>query len=124
MQVRRLLRAQHKVDVNAANEHGNTALHYAAFWGYESICADLLQAGAELGLCNKYDETPADICRPSAHKALVGASCTLLSFYHPPINQPPSVCRARRIAGPKSRQQTALQRQCLEEYQGARAIVL
>ncbi len=26
-----------KADVNAQNEHGNTPLHYACFWGYEMI---------------------------------------------------------------------------------------
>ena len=25
-------------DVNLANEHGNTALHYASFWNYIGIC--------------------------------------------------------------------------------------
>jgi len=25
-------------DVNVANEHGNTPLHYAAFWNYIGIC--------------------------------------------------------------------------------------
>lgn len=61
-----------KADVNAVNEHGNTPLHYAAFWGYENILADLINAGATLALCNKYEETAADICRPSAHKVLMG----------------------------------------------------
>ena len=24
--------------INAVNEHGNTPLHYACFWGYERLC--------------------------------------------------------------------------------------
>ena len=25
---------RHKADVNFVNEHGNSAMHYACFWGY------------------------------------------------------------------------------------------
>lgn len=26
-----------KANINAINEHGNTPLHYACFWGYDQI---------------------------------------------------------------------------------------
>lgn len=28
---------QFKADINAANEHGNTPLHYACFWAQEQV---------------------------------------------------------------------------------------
>ena len=37
---------RHKADVNFVNEHGNTPLHYACFWGYADIAEDLIGAGA------------------------------------------------------------------------------
>ena len=42
------------------NEHGNSALHYACFWGYAGLAEDLVQAGALVGVQNKYQETPLD----------------------------------------------------------------
>lgn len=33
-----------KANVNAVNEHGNTPLHYACFWGYDEVaevCVDV-----------------------------------------------------------------------------------
>ena len=32
--------------MNFVNEHGNTPLHYACFWGYADIAEDLIGAGA------------------------------------------------------------------------------
>lgn len=28
---------QFKADINAVNEHGNTPLHYACFWGHDQV---------------------------------------------------------------------------------------
>jgi len=56
-----------KADVNFVNEHGNSALHYACFWGYSDIADDLIDAGALVGVQNKYQETPLDKC--SGHNA-------------------------------------------------------
>ena len=72
---------RHKADVNFVNEHGNTPLHYACFWGYADIAEDLIGAGALVTIqvrrdrqsmtiyCyyrfvpqNKYQETPLDKC--------------------------------------------------------------
>ena len=49
-----------KADVNFVNEHGNTPLHYACFWGYFDIAEDLIDAGALVTIQNKYQETPLD----------------------------------------------------------------
>ena len=51
-----------KADVNFVNEHGNTPLHYACFWGYIDIAEDLIDAGAMVTIQNKYQETPLDKC--------------------------------------------------------------
>ena len=53
---------RHKADVNFVNEHGNTPLHYACFWGYTDIAEDLIEAGALVTIQNKYQETPLDKC--------------------------------------------------------------
>ena len=71
---------RHKADVNFVNEHGNTPLHYACFWGYADIAEDLIGAGALVTIQvrrdrntmtsyyflfvpqNKYQETPLDKC--------------------------------------------------------------
>merc|ERR1712038_1986237 len=51
-----------KADVNFVNEHGNTPLHYACFWGYIDIAEDLIEAGAQVAIQNKYQETCLDKC--------------------------------------------------------------
>lgn len=61
---------RHKADVNFINEHGNTALHYACFWGYQLIAEDLVQAGASVSIANKYGEVPLDKCRGAMAKKL------------------------------------------------------
>lgn len=54
---------QNRVDVNFTNEHGNSPLHYACFWGYSAIAEDLLMAGALVSLANKDGDTPLDKTR-------------------------------------------------------------
>lgn len=61
---------RHKADVNFINEHGNTPLHYACFWGYGQIAEDLVQAGASVSISNKYGEVPLDKCRGAMAKKL------------------------------------------------------
>lgn len=45
------------------NEHGNTPLHYACFWGYGQIGEDLINAGAHAAIANKYGECPLEKCK-------------------------------------------------------------
>ncbi|GCB82938.1 hypothetical protein scyTo_0023618, partial [Scyliorhinus torazame] len=51
---------QCKADVSAVNEHGNTPLHYACFWGHDEVAEDLVLNGALVSICSKYGETPLD----------------------------------------------------------------
>ena len=50
-----------KVDVNAANNNGLTALHYAAQGGLTSVAAELAKAGATLDARDKQNRTPVDV---------------------------------------------------------------
>ncbi|KAI8913056.1 kinase-like domain-containing protein [Powellomyces hirtus] len=46
-------------DVNRANDHGNTAMHYACFWRHRDIAVYLSkEAGAWVAIKNKYQKTP------------------------------------------------------------------
>lgn len=67
--IMKVLRATHP-DVNYANEHGNTALHYATFWNYIGICEVLVKHGAVIAIANKYGETPLSKARPRLRKKL------------------------------------------------------
>ena len=65
---------RHKADVNFVNEHGNSALHYACFWGYTDIAEELIDAGALVAVQNKYQETPLDKCSNNVASRLHGKS--------------------------------------------------
>jgi ankyrin repeat protein len=45
-------------DVNAADEMGNTALHYAAYLRVDSVVQFLVENGARMDVRNKFGETP------------------------------------------------------------------
>lgn len=51
---------KHKSDVNTTNEHGNSPLHYACFWGYQAIAEELVNHGALVSVANKDGDTPLD----------------------------------------------------------------
>ncbi|XP_018324106.1 integrin-linked protein kinase [Agrilus planipennis] len=59
-----------KADLNFANEHGNTPLHYACFWGYNEIAEDLVHHGALVSIANKDGDTPLDKAKGNLAKAL------------------------------------------------------
>jgi len=65
-----------KADVNFTNEHGNTPLHYACFWNYQSIAEDLVAQGALVSIANKDGDTPLDKAKGPLSKQLHG------KFYH------------------------------------------
>ncbi|KAL2920227.1 hypothetical protein HK105_200295 [Polyrhizophydium stewartii] len=58
-QIKRLV--QINADVSKANDHGNTPLHYAAFWRHIDVAVFLASAaGAHIRTANIYDKTPID----------------------------------------------------------------
>ncbi|XP_063713367.1 integrin-linked protein kinase-like [Symsagittifera roscoffensis] len=72
--IRRLLRTTDKSgkknssfrpisEVNAMNRHGNTPLHYAAFWGFKETALELVNLGANVSLCNRQNNTPLDVAK-------------------------------------------------------------
>jgi integrin-linked kinase len=69
-----------KSDVNFTNEHGNTPLHYACFWGYQSIAEDLIAQGALVSIANKDGDTPLDKARGTLSKQLHGMAATTILF--------------------------------------------
>ena len=54
------LSLDHGVDVNAANEAGQTALHFAAQAGLDSIVKLLAERGAKLAVKDTQGRTPVD----------------------------------------------------------------
>lgn len=63
---------RNRADVNMVNEHGNTPLHYACFWGYENIAEDLINAGGSITIANKYGDVALDKCKGAMAKRLHG----------------------------------------------------
>ena len=55
--------------VNAANEAGNTALHYAALTGSARGVEFLAASGASLDVKNKQGKTPVDLANPKGPTA-------------------------------------------------------
>lgn len=56
--------------MNAINEYGNTALHYACFWGYQAIAEELLNHGALVSISNRDGDTPLDKSKAALAKRL------------------------------------------------------
>lgn len=56
--------------MNAINEYGNTALHYACFWGYQAIAEELLNHGALVSISNRHGDTPLDKSKTALAKRL------------------------------------------------------
>lgn len=63
---------RNRADVNFINEHGNSPLHYACFWGYQGIAEDLVAQGGLVSLANKDGDTPLDKARGHLAKRLHG----------------------------------------------------
>lgn len=70
------------------NEHGNTPLHYACFWGYHHIAEDLVNSGALVSIVNKSGDMPLDKCKGALAKRLHGnvVSWRDLWYYIPSLD--------------------------------------
>lgn len=69
---------RNRADVNVTNEHGNTALHYACFWGDQAVAEELVAAGALVSIANKDGDTPLDKARGHLAKRLHGKNINIL----------------------------------------------
>jgi ankyrin repeat protein len=54
-------------DVNTANEHDNSLLHFAAAFDYTEMVQMLVEIGANLSALNKYGGTPLDWAARKGH---------------------------------------------------------
>lgn len=64
---------QRKVDVNAAQPDGTTALHWAVVWNNEDAVSLLLRAGADAKARNRYGATPLSEAVTAGSAAVVDA---------------------------------------------------
>ncbi|ETW04734.1 hypothetical protein H310_03883 [Aphanomyces invadans] len=60
-----------KVDLNAADERGDTALHWAAHSGHQKLVNHLVNLGADTTLQNTDWETPAQLAAANGHEGCV-----------------------------------------------------
>lgn len=72
---------KNRADINFTNEHGNTPLHYACFWGYEAIAEELIENGALAALANKDGDTPLDKGRGPILKHLKGIVYIMVTVF-------------------------------------------
>ncbi len=73
---------RNRADINFTNEHGNTPLHYACFWGYQQVAEDLIAHGGLVSLANKDGDTPLDKARGSLAKRFHGKSVKPSDLIH------------------------------------------
>lgn len=69
-QVRALL--TRRVDVNAPQVDGMTALHWAAYHDDQSVSSQLVRAGANVKAANRYGVTPLSLACTNGNAAIVG----------------------------------------------------
>ncbi|CAE8591906.1 unnamed protein product, partial [Polarella glacialis] len=77
-----------KVNIDAMDDHGNTALHYAAYHGHLSVVMELLKGNPNKDIQNIYGHTPASYAASNKFKGVADA-----------INRPES--RTQRLAKQK-----------------------
>ena len=60
----KLLMNANELDINAADNYKNTALHIACEEGNPEVVKLLLNAGADRSMQNKEEKTPVDLAKP------------------------------------------------------------
>ena len=61
-----------RADVNAADNHGFTALHFACEWGRQEIATLLCnQPGVRLSPVDRYGESPLAVATQSRHETIM-----------------------------------------------------
>jgi len=62
------------VDLTAAVQDGNTALHYAAMLGYVRVVRQLVAGGAKIHVLNKKGQSPAQAALTDGVRSLISDS--------------------------------------------------
>ena len=72
--------------MNFVNEHGNSAMHYACFWGFTDIAEELVDAGALVAVQNKYQVFNMELEKTAlaCHAALHLTALKLVLFFRKP----------------------------------------
>jgi hypothetical protein len=97
-----LKKAANRLNVNAQDEGGMTALHYAAALGQPDLLKALIDRGADESLKNNQEQLPKDVCDYSAEKiadilSSVGIQCerdenAVLNYVHDQNRQKLYIC--------------------------------
>jgi len=67
------LRLSPNVTLNAVDDYGNTALHYAAYHGNLAVVLELMKGNPNKDIQNIYGHTPSSYAATNKHKAVVDA---------------------------------------------------
>ena len=65
------LLADDRIEINAKNNNGATALMWASLYGHETISEKLIQAGADLSVTNNKGETASSGACAKGHETIV-----------------------------------------------------
>ncbi|KAJ3080424.1 hypothetical protein HK102_003071 [Quaeritorhiza haematococci] len=70
---------------NLANDHGNTALHYACFWRHPEVAVYLVRnAGAYVNVLNKHQKKPLDRGGKEMAELVLGAAVNATEVVNAP----------------------------------------
>lgn len=70
-----------KLKVNQKNVRGDTPLHHAAKWGYQSIVKILMESGADPLILNKKKLSPIDYAQNETILQLLKQKCQIIEHY-------------------------------------------
>jgi ankyrin repeat protein len=81
--VAEILLKNNEVDFHYTDDEGNTALHYAAYWGYANMCNILINGDSNINYTNRNGKTPLHYACEKRYKVIIkklienGADCTI-----------------------------------------------